>query len=371
MRIKLGSAYRPLIIVIAAILALPVLFINPAHAQGIYSSSGLIDAGTTIPVRTNESIKANNSDGEVFSGYVDQDVLARNRAVVIPRGSPAELVVRRIGNNDVAVDLDSITVNGVRYSVDTEANVVGSGRDEGLGVNKRTGTFLGGGAALGAIIGAIAGGGKGAAIGAGAGAAAGAGAQVLTRGRSVSVPAESLLTFQLAQPLQAGIADSGYMRNGHHYHHGYANQQSAAYRQGLRDGQSDADRNRPWNVQDHRWNGRQDRNDYEAGYSDGFNGYLNQSAYNTNRQKPGYNGYGSINIGADHNISWQGPENSSVYVQMDNQPLQLFAHGQSGVQSAYWINPGHVYTFILRDAYGNEVARDQVDMRNSYRNRGQ
>jgi hypothetical protein len=306
----------------------------------------------------------------VYSGYVDQDVLGRNRAIVIPRGSPAELVVRRVGNNDVAVDLDSITVNGLRYSVDTDAAVVGSQQNGDFGANKRTGTFLGGGAALGAIIGAIAGGGKGAAIGAGAGAAAGAGAQFLTRGKSVNVPAESLLTFQLSEPIRAGIVDSGYMQNGHHYHRGYSNQQSVAYQQGLRDGHSDFDRHRAWNMQGYRSNSQQDRRDYEAGYNDGFNGYQYQGAYN--RQKPGYSGYGNgagtVTIGTDNNVSWQGPENSNVYVQMDNQPLQLFAHGQSGVQNAYWINPGHVYTFILKDASGNEIARNQVDMRNS-RNR--
>ncbi|HVX66192.1 MAG TPA: hypothetical protein VHA11_06310, partial [Bryobacteraceae bacterium] len=53
----------------------------------------------------------------------------------------------------------------------------------------------------GTILGAIAGGGKGAAIGAVAGGAAGAGAQVLTRGKDVKVPAETQLTFRLDQPI--------------------------------------------------------------------------------------------------------------------------------------------------------------------------
>src|SRR6202008_1947090 len=95
-------------------------------------------------------------------------------------------------------------------------------RKDGLGANQRTGKYVGGGAAIGAIIGAIAGGGKGAAIGAGAGAAAGAGAQVLTRGHSVSVPTESLLTFRLQEPLRTGFADSSVMRNGRRYRPGYA-----------------------------------------------------------------------------------------------------------------------------------------------------
>ena len=50
------------------------------------------------------------------------------------------------------------------------------------------------------MVGTIAGGGKGAAIGAFAGAAGGAGAQTLTRGKSVRVPAESLVTFRLKRP---------------------------------------------------------------------------------------------------------------------------------------------------------------------------
>ena len=377
MKIKSFLAYQSLAIAILAAVAMfwTLSLPGPAHAQAIYQSSGVIDSGTTIAVRTNETINAKNSDGRVFSGVVEEDVIGRNGRVVIPRGSTAELVVRSVGNNDIAVDLDSINVTGTRYSVDTAGSVVSSDEKEGFGVNKRTGTFVGGGAALGAIIGAIAGGGKGAAIGAGVGAASGAGAQILTKGKSVNVPAESLLTFQLAQPLQAGIADSGYMRNGAHYHRGYANQQSAAYREGLRHGRADADRNLPWNTRTSQWNRTQDRSDYQAGYSDGYNEH-SQAAYN--RQKPGYygngrgyygNGGGNISVGADNNVTWQGPENSTVYVQMDNQPLQPFASGQSGVQNAYWINPGHVYTFILKDAYGNEIARQQVDMRNSYQNR--
>jgi hypothetical protein len=55
---------------------------------------------------------------------------------------------------------------------------------------------------LGAIIGAIAGGGKGAAIGAGAGAGAGALTQIITKGKSIKVPVESVLTFRLETPLR-------------------------------------------------------------------------------------------------------------------------------------------------------------------------
>ncbi len=179
---------------------------------------GTIDTGTTISVRTNEPINARNSDGQVFTGVVDQDVVDANGNVAIPRGSSVELLVKKLSNNELALDLDSVTVNGLRYGTTASDSSLGSGQREGIGANQRTGKYVGGGALLGAIIGAIAGGGKGAAIGAGAGAAAGAGTQVLTRGKSVNVPVESLLTFRLEQPLQMGVADSGSTRNGRHYH---------------------------------------------------------------------------------------------------------------------------------------------------------
>jgi hypothetical protein len=91
-----------------------------------------------------------------------------------------------------------VTVNGQRYLLTTQEKSSAPG---GLGANKRTGKYVGGGAAIGAVLGAIFGGGKGAAIGALAGGAAGAGTQVYT-GRKKQLPAESELSFKLAQDLQ-------------------------------------------------------------------------------------------------------------------------------------------------------------------------
>jgi DUF3011 family protein len=177
--------------------------------------------GTVISVRTNEYIRADNADYRVFSGTVDQDVRGTDGRLAIPRGSSVELIARRARDNDLILDLDSVTVNGQRYSIDTDTQRIES--REGLGANRRTGQYIGGGAILGSIIGAIAGGGKGAAIGAAAGAAAGAGGQVITRGRAISIPAESLLTFRLERPFNIGVADRGIMREGQHYHDYYRN----------------------------------------------------------------------------------------------------------------------------------------------------
>jgi hypothetical protein len=182
-----------------------------------------VPAGTTIVVRTNDAIDlSSTADGRIYTGVVDQDVRDTNGNVFIPRGADAELIVRDVGNDERAVDLESITARGRRYAV--EAADTGGTREqkEGLGKNQRTGKYVGGGAAVGAIIGAIAGGGKGAAIGAITGAAAGAGAQVITRGRSGKIPSESVLTFRLEQPMPLGTGaysrDNGYQRNGNHYH---------------------------------------------------------------------------------------------------------------------------------------------------------
>src|SRR5688572_6106166 len=177
-----------------------------------------IGTGTDIPVRTNETIDTSKADGRVFTGVVDQDVMDASNNVAIPRGSNVELIVTTASNRELTLDLESVTVQGQRYAVTSDASLLSGEQKDGLGTNKRTAGYVGGGAALGAIIGAIAGGGKGAAIGAGVGAGAGAGTQVLTRGKKVKIPAESLLTFRLEQPLGVGTADAGYNRRGRHYH---------------------------------------------------------------------------------------------------------------------------------------------------------
>jgi hypothetical protein len=104
------------------------------------------------------------------------------------------------GQSDLAVDVSSVDIGGKHYRLETN-NYVEKGK-EGVGTNKRTGVFVGGGAALGGIIGAIAGGGKGAAIGALSGAGAGTATQGLTRGKAVQIPAETLLTFNLKAPVR-------------------------------------------------------------------------------------------------------------------------------------------------------------------------
>ena len=180
-----------------------VLIVAVALASVVYAQPNerMIPAGTIVQVRTNQAIDSTNAPpGHVFTGFVAHDIAARTGRVVIPGGSPAELVVRNVSKHQMVLDLQAIMIAGTRYQVSSDSATVQGGKKSGLGANKRTAKFVGGGAAGGSVIGAIAGGGAGAAIGAIAGGAGGATAQVLTRGKSVKVPAESLITFRLTHP---------------------------------------------------------------------------------------------------------------------------------------------------------------------------
>ncbi len=165
-------------------------------------------AGTEISVRTEESIdSAAAVEGQTYAGEVTSDVLDGAKDVVIPRGSNAQIVIKSAskggrfrGASDLVLDLQSVSIGGQQYALST-TDLEETGRN-GLGANKRTAEFVGGGAAIGAVIGAIAGQGKGAAIGASSGAGAGALGEILTKGGSIKIPAESVLTFKLDKPLR-------------------------------------------------------------------------------------------------------------------------------------------------------------------------
>jgi hypothetical protein len=139
--------------------------------------------GTVFPVRTNEAIDVDKGDYRVYRGIVDQDVRGNDGRLAIPRGSSVELIVRFSRDNDMVLDVDSVTVNGVRYAPKTYTKRIESRPDNSV---------------VGSIVGAINGG--------------------EVRGRAVRVPRDTVVTFRLQQPLDMGIADRGVMREGRHYH---------------------------------------------------------------------------------------------------------------------------------------------------------
>jgi len=167
-----------------------------------------LPVGSEVSVRTNEAIdSATANEGQTFDAQVTRNAKDADGDIVIPRGSQVRIIIRSAskggkfhGAADLVLDLDTVVINGEPHAIST-VDMAQKGA-AGVGANKRTAEFAGGGAALGAIIGAIAGGGKGAAIGAGAGAGGGAVTQILTKGGSIKVPAESVLTFSLDKALR-------------------------------------------------------------------------------------------------------------------------------------------------------------------------
>lgn len=170
-------------------------------SMAVWAQTGqTIPSGTEIKVTTDTAIPAKPPADARYGASVAQDVKDANGNVLIPRGSRARLVaVPTNDGKDTNLDLRSVNVNGQNFLI--EAAGSGSSTPGGLGANKRTGIYVGGGAAVGAILGALLGGGKGAAIGAILGGAGGAGTQVLT-GKKKELPAETQLTYKLAQAVQ-------------------------------------------------------------------------------------------------------------------------------------------------------------------------
>jgi hypothetical protein len=168
------------------------------------SDSAELPQGTPLVLRLIDDVDSTrDAVGQTFRASIDEPVVVGERTI-IARG--ADVVVKLVedkqsgkltGRTELTLDVQSVMVNGRMIDVHTDEVTQASASRTG-----KTGTVVGGTAALGAIIGAIAGGGKGAAIGAVSGAAAGGAVQVMTKGEKVKIPSETRLTFTLQQPLR-------------------------------------------------------------------------------------------------------------------------------------------------------------------------
>ncbi len=134
--------------------------------------TSVIEPGTTISVRTNETIDVERRSDRIYYGSVDRGVRDDSGHWAIPRGSSVELMVRVAPDNDLILDLQSVTVNGRRYTVKTDPNREEAMRDDSL---------------VGSIVGAIGG---------------------QTHGRAVRIPRNSILTFHIERPLFISDRDS-------------------------------------------------------------------------------------------------------------------------------------------------------------------
>jgi hypothetical protein len=173
--------------VIPMMLALGLVSIGAAQDRDHHDRVTRIERGTIIAVRNNQAIDSDHRDNRIYYGTVDQDVRGENGRVAIPRGSQVELIVRVARDNDLVLDLESVTVRGERYAIETSENRVESRSEESP--------------LVGAIIGAITGG--------------------QASGRYVRIRRGTILNYRLERPLIVGVPDRGESRDGRHYHDDY------------------------------------------------------------------------------------------------------------------------------------------------------
>ena len=163
----------------------------------------VIPAGTNLDVRLNTGLSSeDNTDGDAFEGELESPLVVGEK-VAIPKGAEVKGKVTKAVKSgrlkqraELWVTLTEITFRGKQWPITTST----TGHKEGSKTTRNI-LFIGGGGGAGAAIGGIAGGGKGAGIGAAVGAGAGLAGAMLTGKRDIKFPPETLLRFELEQPL--------------------------------------------------------------------------------------------------------------------------------------------------------------------------
>jgi hypothetical protein len=163
----------------------------------------VIPAGTAVTVSLQQAVSSKTSqDGERFQATLAEPLVVGGQ-VIVPKGTncygtvtEAHAAGKFKGAATLKLSLNRIEIGGTPVEIKTSGVAKTS-----TGKGKRTAGLIGGGAAGGAIIGALAGGGKGAAIGALVGGGAGTAGAAFTGNRDISLPAETVLNFQLTEPI--------------------------------------------------------------------------------------------------------------------------------------------------------------------------
>jgi len=183
-----------------------IVFSSPSEmAAESTSSPALVDPYTVPPgvflvVRMLDPVDSDvNQPGDTFRATLEEPIQVDGR-ILASEGTPVSVQLVHVkqsgklrGEEEIALQLQSITLNGRTHSLTTDFAEVAS---EGKG--GQSAKVVGGGAVIGALFGAIVGGKKGAAIGAATGAGAGVAIQA-TRGQQVRIPSEALLSFKLEE----------------------------------------------------------------------------------------------------------------------------------------------------------------------------
>jgi hypothetical protein len=165
-----------------------------AHAQAAF-----IPADTEVVIRTSAKIDAREADkNREYVVVLDEPLLVDGKELA-PKGAEAVLQVAEAtsakgvsGRASLILQLTSVTIDGHRVPVSTASVKTESGSQ-----GSRAAKAGIGGAAIGAAIGGLLGGKSGLATGAAIGGGAAVGAVAVT-GQRIQVPAETRLTFVLA-----------------------------------------------------------------------------------------------------------------------------------------------------------------------------
>ena len=169
---------------------------EPAIARTV-----VIPIGTSIDVVLVDSIGTERSKaGDVFLAGLASPIIV-NGAVVVEKGAQihgmvvnAESSGRVSGRAHIEIVLTELLTDGQAIAIQTAPFVQEAESDVG-----RDAKIGAAGAAVGALIGGLTGGKKGAVVG---GAAGGAGAVMATKGRQLSYPSESRLSFVLSHDIE-------------------------------------------------------------------------------------------------------------------------------------------------------------------------
>lgn len=188
-----------------------------------YDSTQYAEPSWTLPPDTVISVQMNGTlssrtahVGDKFTATVTVPVYVNGRPV-IPAGSIVEGRVTQVTpakrmnrSGTIGIDFDDLLFpNGARVGLvgsltsddpETRRRIDDESRVSAEG-NKRASVFIGGGAAIGAVLGGIAGGGEGAVLGGVAGAGAGVASVLLSKGEEAQVPSGTPFGVQIKQTL--------------------------------------------------------------------------------------------------------------------------------------------------------------------------
>ena len=161
-------------------------------------------AGTVIQVETTSTLSTKaNKTGERFAASLAEPI-ADGDWVIAPKGAAVAGVVvssdpggRVKGVATLTISLKKLTL----ASTETVALATSTYEMDANTTKKMDAAKIAIGAGAGAVIGGIAGGKKGAGVGAAAGAGAGTAVVLATRGDPAVIPAGSVVSFTLTQPI--------------------------------------------------------------------------------------------------------------------------------------------------------------------------